>query len=153
MLDNIPDLREKSESGSIVFGTIDSFLLNRLTLGSAHATDVTNASRTSLMDLKTLQWDDGMLELFGVPGKALPEIRPSSGIFGKTKGLQILQDDIPICGILGDQQAALFGQLCWEPGDAKISYGTGCFLLSNTGDRPVFSRHGLLTTVSRQIQD
>lgn len=153
MLENISGLREKAEKGAAVFGTIDTFLLHRLTMGAVHATDATNASRTSLMDLKTLVWDDEMLALFEVPRAALPEIRPSSGVIGKTRGLQFLPDDIPICGILGDQQAALFGQLCWEPGDAKITYGTGCFLLSNTGTKPVFSKNKLLTTVAWQIGD
>lgn len=153
MLDNVPGLRDNANAGSIVFGTIDNFLLHRLTLGAAHKTDVSNASRTSLMNLKTLDWDDEMLEIFGVPKKALPSIHGSSEIFGHTKGLQVLRDGIPVAGILGDQQAALFGQLCTNPGDAKITYGTGCFLLANTGDKPFFSKNGMLTTVAWKIKD
>jgi glycerol kinase len=135
------------KSGAAVFGTIDSYLLYRMT-GGVHGTDVTNASRTLLMDLKTCQWDDELLDIFGVPRKALPEIFASCIEYGKTKNFAGLPDGIPITGIAGDQQAALFGQACFERGMGKCTYGTGAFVLVNTGSRPVFSRHRLLTTVA-----
>lgn len=146
LLKNVPGLREKADSGAAVFGTIDSFLLHRLT--GAFSTDVSNASRLMLMDLRTLTWDRRMLETFGVSENCLPAIRPSAGEFGRTKGLDFLPDGIPVAGILGDQQAALFGQLCLEAGDAKCTYGTGSFLMCNTGSDILYSRHGLLTTVA-----
>ena len=151
LLDNVDGVRSKADKGNVVFGTIDTFLLFRMTMGETFKTDATNASRTSLMNIKSVEWDDELLEMFQVPKKALPEIRSSSEIYGKTKGMRILPDGIPICGILGDQQAALFGQLCTEPGDAKITYGTGCFLLANTGKEPFFSKNSLLTTVAWQM--
>ncbi|MGZ3684274.1 MAG: glycerol kinase GlpK [Bdellovibrionota bacterium] len=151
LLKNVPGLGEKAASGDAIFGTIDTFLLHRLTGGAAYATDVSNASRLMLMDLKSLAWDPRLLKTFGVPVMALPQIMPSAGEFGRTKGLGVLPDGIPIAGILGDQQAALFGQLCLSPGDAKCTYGTGSFLMCNTGSEIVYSKHGLLTTVAWKI--
>ncbi len=151
ILDNVQGAKDKAESGDLAFGTIDTFLLNRMTMGAVHKTDVTNASRTLLMNLESLEWDEKMLELIGVPRSTLPEICSSSEIYGKTKAMQVLPDGIPICGILGDQQAALLGQMCLDKGDAKITYGTGCFLLVNTGDKPMPSENGLLTTLAWKI--
>ena len=153
LLDNVKGARARAERGELAFGTIDSVLLWRLTGGAVHATDVTNASRTLLMNLATRQWDDELLALFGVPRALLPEIRPSAGVFGTTKGLRSLPDGIPIAGMAGDQQAALVGQGCFEVGEAKCTYGTGAFLLMNAGDKPVTSTHGLLSTVGWQIGD
>ena len=151
MLENVRGAREKAESGQLAFGTIDSFLVWRLTNGAAHVTDVSNASRTLLMDLHGCVWDGGLLELFGVPRAVLPEIRSSSEVYGTTKNVRGLPDGIPVCGIAGDQQAALFGQACFRPGDAKCTYGTGAFLLQNVGPEPLPSKHGLLTTVAWKI--
>ena len=151
LLENVRFAREKAESGSLAFGTIDSFLTWRLTNGAAHVTDVSNASRTLLMDLRSCEWDSSLLELFGVPRSVLPEIRSSSELYGTTKNVRGLPDGIPVCGIAGDQQAALFGQACFHPGDAKCTYGTGAFLLQNVGTEPVVSKHGLLTTVAWKI--
>jgi len=150
MLSNVSGLSAAAHAGEIAFGTIDTYLVWRLT-GGAHATDVTNASRTLLMDLSTLAWSDELLETIGVPKQVLPEIVPSSGVIGKTKGMPGLPDGIPIAGIAGDQQAALFGQACFSPGEAKCTYGTGAFILINTGDQPVASRSGLLTTVAWKL--
>ena len=150
-LKNISGLREKAAAGEAIFGTIDSFLLYRLTFGQVHATDVSNASRTLLMDLKSCAWDKELLDVFGIPEGSLPKIMSSSEVYGRTKNLQVIPDGIPICGILGDQQAALFGQLCIEPGETKITYGTGCFLMTNTGQTPVYSKHGMLTTLGWKI--
>jgi len=153
MLENIPDLRQAAEEGKAVFGNIDTWLLWNLTGGvdgGLHYTDVTNASRTLMMDLQTLDWDDEILRTLSVPRKMLPEIKASSQIYGKAKGLL---EGMPVSGILGDQQAALFGQTCFEPGEAKNTYGTGCFMLINTGNKPVASRCGLLTTVGYKIGD
>ena len=151
LLENVRFAREKAEGGSLAFGTIDSFLAWRLTNGTAHVTDVSNASRTLLMDLRTCEWDGALLELFGVPRAVLPEIRSSSEVYGSTRNVRGLPDGIPVCGIAGDQQAALFGQACFHPGDAKCTYGTGAFLLQNVGTEPVVSQHGLLTTVAWRI--
>jgi glycerol kinase len=151
LLENVRFAREKAESGSLAFGTIDSFLTWRLTNGAAHVTDVSNASRTLLMDLRACEWDSSLLELFGVPRSVLPEIRSSSELYGTTKNVRGLPDGIPVCGIAGDQQAALFGQACFHPGDAKCTYGTGAFLLQNVGAEPVVSKHGLLSTVAWKI--
>ncbi len=151
ILDNVDGAKEKAKKGDLAFGTIDTFLLNRMTMGQVYKTDVSNASRTLLMDLKTLDWDEDLLSLFGVPKSTLPTICSSSEIYGKTKAMQVLPDGIPICGILGDQQAALLGQMCLEKGDAKITYGTGCFLLVNTGKEIRPSKNGLLTTVAWKI--
>ncbi len=151
LLDNVKGAREKAEAGALAFGTIDSFLVWRLTGGAAHVTDVSNASRTLLMDLRTREWDRGLMDLFGVPRSVLPEIRSSSEVYGTTRGIKVLPDGIPVAGIAGDQQAALFGQACFEPGEAKCTYGTGAFLLQNTGTEPVLSSHGLLTTVAWKV--
>ena len=153
LLDNVKGLEQRATRGEIAFGTIDSVLLWRLTGGLVHATDVTNASRTLLMDLAARRWDDGLCSLLGVPKEVLPEIRPSSGIFGVTKGIKVLPDGIPIAGVAGDQQAALVGQACFTAGEAKCTYGTGAFLLMNAGPLPVSSKHGLLGTVAWQIGD
>ena len=137
----------------MAFGTIDSFIINRMTAGQLHITDVTNASRTSLMNLETLDWDDELLQIFGIPKSTLPQIRSSSEFYGKTKNLHVLPDGIPICGNLGDQHAALLGQVCINPGDTKITYGTGSFLLTNVGGKIVYSNNGLLTTVAWKIKN
>src|SRR5205823_6371060 len=139
------------ERGELAFGTVDSALLWKLTGGAVHATDVTNASRTLLMNLTTRAWDDELLALFGVPRQVLPEIRPSAGELGRTKGVRGLPDGIPIAGVAGDQQAAMVGQACFAEGEAKCTYGTGAFLLMNAGPKPVTSKHGLLGTVAWQI--
>ncbi|TRO80240.1 glycerol kinase GlpK [Trichloromonas acetexigens] len=151
MLRRFPELRRQADSGRLAFGTVDSFLAWRLSGGACHLTDVSNASRTLLMNLHTLAWDEELLGILDIPPRLLPEIRPSADIHGHTRGLDVLPDGIPIAGIAGDQQSALFGQLCFETGEAKCTYGTGAFLLENTGNRPVVSRNGLLTTVAWQI--
>ena len=153
LLDNVKGLEQKAARGDLAFGTIDTMLLWRLTGGVVHATDVTHASRTLLMDLASRRWDDELCALFGVPKAMLPEIRPSAGVFGVTKGVKGLPDGIPIAGIAGDQQAAMVGQACFAPGEAKCTYGTGAFLLINSGPQPVRSKHGLLSTVAWQIGD
>ncbi len=150
MLGNVGGLAASAKAGEIAFGTIDTFLIWRLT-GGLHVTDVTNASRTLLMDLSTLAWSDELCETVGVPKQVLPEIVASSGSIGKTKGVPGLPDGVPIAGIAGDQQSALFGQACFSPGDAKCTYGTGAFILMNTGDKPVASKSGLLTTVGWKL--
>ena len=147
LLKHVPGLKRQVASGAAVFGTVDAWLLFRLTGGASFATDHTNASRTMLYDITRHDWDPALLKLFGVPRRALPEIRPSSGTFGVTTAGD-LGHAIPITGIAGDQQAALFGQGCWRAGQAKNTYGTGAFLLLNTGKRRAVSRHGLLTTVA-----
>lgn len=151
LLKNVPLATELSRQGHLLAGTVDTFLLWRLSGKSEHKTDVSNASRTMLMDLETTQWDPALLKLFSVPKDILPEICGSSQVFGKTKGLSFLPDGIPISGIAGDQQAALFGQVCFQSGDAKCTYGTGSFLLMNTGTRLVRSKHDLLTTVAWRL--
>ncbi len=145
ILDHVEGARDKARRGEILFGTVDTWLLWKLTNGKVHATDYTNASRTMLYDIHKLDWDDELLEALEIPRAMLPEVRPSCGIFGYTE-LQGVQ--IPIAGIAGDQQAALFGQTCFAPGDAKNTYGTGCFLLMNTGETPFASKNGLLTTIA-----
>ena len=153
LLDNIPELREDAENGKAVFGTIDSYLVWKLTGGKIFIADVTNASRYLLMNLRTLKWDEKMLSLFGIPEKALPEIVPSAGrIYGYTETDGPFDAAVAIAGILGDQQAALFGQACFKPGTGKCTYGTGCFLLANIGKNVCFSKNGLLTTVAYQIE-
>jgi glycerol kinase len=147
MLDNIPGLREAANRGDAIFGNVDTFLIWHLT-GGAHVTDVTNASRTMLMDLQTLDWDAETLEIMAIPRQMLPEIRPSSQVFGTAKGLLA---GVPIAAALGDQQAALVGQTCLSPGEAKNTYGTGCFMLLNTGEAIVPSKNGLLTTVAYKM--
>ena len=146
-----PRARERAEKGELAFGTIDTFLIHRLTSGAVHATDVTNASRTLLMDLAKLAWDDEMLAMFKVPRAVLPKIVPSAGHVATTRGAGFLPDGIPITGIAGDQQAALFGQACFAEGDVKCTYGTGAFALMNVGATPTKSKHGLVTTVAWQI--
>jgi glycerol kinase len=153
LLDASRKTREKAESGDLCFGTIDSYLVWRLTGGAAHVTDASNASRTLLMDLRTLTWDRELLELFSVPRVILPEIRSSSEVYGATKNVRNFPDGIPVAGIAGDQQAALFGQACFAVGEGKCTYGTGAFLLQNVGGEPVASRQGLLTTVAWKIGD
>ncbi|MEG4202542.1 glycerol kinase GlpK [Microcoleus sp. Pol7_A1] len=147
MLDNISGLREAADRGDAIFGNVDTFLIWHLT-GGAHITDVTNASRTMLMDLQTLDWDAETLEIMAIPRQMLPEIRPSSQVFGTAKGLLA---GVPIAAALGDQQAALVGQTCFSPGEAKNTYGTGCFMLLNTGEAIVRSKNGLLTTVAYKM--
>ena len=142
-----PDLRRRAESGELAAGTIDSWLIHRLTAGRVHATDPTNASRTLLYALRAGGWDDTMLELFEVPRALLPEVRRSSGDFGVAAG-EALGVEVPVAGVAGDQQAALFGQGCWRAGLAKNTYGTGAFLLLHTGAEAVASEHGLLTTAA-----
>ena len=152
LLDHVPGLRYAAEKGDVVFGTIDAWLLYNLTGGKVIATDATNASRYMLMDIETLQWDDDMLRLFGIPRQSLPAIVPSVGrVYGTTVLDGPFLGEVPVCGILGDQQAALFGQACFSEGLGKCTYGTGCFLLSNTGSRLVFSKMGLISTVAYQF--
>jgi glycerol kinase len=148
LLANVPGLRQKADAGQARFGTVDTFLIHRLSGGSAFVTDATNASRTLLFDLHTLDFSDELCALFGVPRSALPRVVPSQGICAETRGVPGLRDGIPIAGIAGDQQAALFGQLCHKPGEAKCTYGTGAFMLLNVGTRPVPSQSGLVTTVA-----
>ena len=152
ILNNVEGAKELAKAGDLLFGNIDSYLVWKLTggqRGGVHVTDVTNASRTQLMDLNTLSWDKGQLELFGIPESMMPRIASSSEVYGLAQPAEV--KDIPIAGILGDQQAALFGQTCFEPGQAKNTYGTGCFLLMNTGTEPVLSKYGLLTTVAFKL--
>ena len=145
ILDHVPGAREKAEAGELLFGTVDTWLVWKLTGGKVHVTDRTNASRTMLYNIRTLDWDEKLLQALDIPRSILPEVRDSSEIYGYTN---IQGVDVPVAGIAGDQQAALFGQGCFAPGDAKNTYGTGCFLLMNTGDKPCASRNGLLTTVA-----
>jgi glycerol kinase len=152
ILNNVPGAREQAKAGDLLFGNVDSYLVWKLTggpSGGIHVTDVTNASRSQLMDLATLNWDKAQLELFGIPEAMMPRIASSSEVYGLAQPAEV--KDIPIAGILGDQQAALFGQTCFEPGQAKNTYGTGCFLLMNTGTEPVLSKYGLLTTVAFKL--
>jgi glycerol kinase len=146
ILENVPGARRKAENGELLFGNLDTWLLWNLT--GAHITDVTNASRTLLMNIQTLDWDEQNLELMGIPRSMLPKICSSSEIYGQARGDL---DGIPVAGVLGDQQAALFGQTCFSPGEAKNTYGTGCFMLLNTGETPVPSKSGLLTTLAYKI--
>jgi glycerol kinase len=151
ILDHVPDARRRAARGQLAFGTVDSWLLWKLTRGRVHATDVSNASRTLCLDLARGEWDDRMCALLDVPREVLPDIVDSSGVCGETAELGWLPRGVPIAGIAGDQQAALFGQACFKPGDAKNTYGTGCFALINTGANPVLSSHGLLTTIAWRI--
>lgn len=146
-------LRGRAESGALAGGTVDSFLIWRLTGGRVHATDATNASRTLLLNLKTVAWDDDLCRFFGVPRAVLPEVRPSAADFGTTRGLDFLPDGLPIAGVAGDQQAALFGQHGFTAGEAKCTYGTGAFFLVHAGDRPTLSRHRLLCTLAASRGD
>ncbi|HJQ32925.1 MAG TPA: glycerol kinase GlpK [Pyrinomonadaceae bacterium] len=151
LLENTDGLCERAAGGEVAFGTVDSWLVWKLTGGRAHVTDVSNASRTLLFDINSLTWDDELLALFGVPRAALPEVLPSSFIYGHTDPSAFFGARVPVAGLAGDQQSALFGQACFEPGSAKNTYGTGSFLLMNTGTAPVRSRAGLLTTVAWQL--
>ena len=148
LLRHVKGLAARARRGEIAFGTVDTWLLWKLTGGAVHATEPTNASRTMLFGLRALGWDDTLLARFGVPRKVLPEVGPSSGEFGRTRGVPGLRDGIPIAGMAGDQQSALFGQGCVTPGTSKNTYGTGCFLLTHTGAKPVISKAGLITTVA-----
>lgn len=152
LLDNVSGARKRATAGELAGGTIDSFLLWRLTNGKVHATDVSNASRTMLMNIDKGEWDKDLMKTFKVPAALLPTIRPSSGEFGVTEHVPGLPDGIPITGIAGDQQAALFGQACFKSGDAKCTFGTGSFLLMNTGAKRIRSKHGILTTVAWQLK-
>ena len=151
-LDNVNSLPKEVEAKRAIAGTVDTFLTWKLT-GGAHVTDVTNASRTLLMDLETLSWDDDLCSILGVPKSILPEIRSCSEIYGRTRDVPGLPDGIPVCGMAGDQQAALFGQTCFKEGEAKCTYGTGGFLLMNTGTTPVRSKNRLLTTIAWKVND
>lgn len=147
ILDNVPGARERARRGELLFGTVETWLIWKMTKGRIHVTDYSNASRTMLFNINTLQWDDEILTELDIPRCMLPEVRPSSCIYGETDP-SFLGGPIPIAGAAGDQQAALFGQTCFIPGEAKNTYGTGCFLLMNTGDTPVFSKNGLITTIA-----
>lgn len=150
ILDNVPGARKRAEEGKLLFGTVDSWLVWRLTRGTVHVTDVSNAARTMLFNINTLEWDEELLTLFDIPSTMLPEVKQSSEVYGHTTST-IFAHEVPIAGIAGDQQAALFGQMCIEPGSVKNTYGTGCFLLMNTGDKPTFSENRLLTTIAWKI--
>jgi glycerol kinase len=148
LLENVAGARSQAQAGQLAFGTIDTFLIWRLTGGARHVTDVSNASRTLLLNLKTAAWDDDLCKFLSVPRAVLPDVLPSSGEFGRTRGLDFLPDGIPITGVAGDQQASLFGQCCFSPGDAKCTYGTGAFMLVHTGFEPIASKTRLLTTLA-----
>ena len=150
ILENVPGAREKAQKGLLRFGTVDSWLVWNLSGGTVHVTDVTNASRTMLFNINTLSWDEDLLDLLGVPASMMPKVVSSSEIYGYTN---LLGPDIPIAGMAGDQQSALFGQMCTEPGAVKNTYGTGCFLLMNTGEKPIMSQNNLLTTIAWKIGD
>ncbi len=151
-LENVPGAREKAEDGRLRFGTVDTWLIWMLTRGEVHVTDVSNASRTMLFNIHSLEWDKELLNLFGIPASMMPAVKSSSEIYGTTKST-IFAHEVPIAGIAGDQQAALFGQMCTEPGSVKNTYGTGCFLLMNSGERPIMSSNNLLTTIAWKIGD
>ena len=150
ILDNVEDARKKAENGELAFGTIDTWLTWKLTNGEVHVTDVSNASRTMLFNIHSLQWDEELLKLFDIPAAVLPEVKPSSKIYGVTGNI-VPDSRIPVAGIAGDQQSALFGQMCTQPGMVKNTYGTGCFMLMNTGEKVIASKNNLLTTVAWQI--
>ncbi len=152
ILENVPGAREKAEEGRLRFGTVDTWLIWMLTRGEVHVTDVSNASRTMLFNIHTLEWDRELLDLFGIPASMMPAVKSSSEVYGYTK-TTLFAHEVPIAGIAGDQQAALFGQMCTEPGSVKNTYGTGCFLLMNSGERPIMSSNNLLTTVAWKIGD
>ena len=152
ILDNVPGAREKAERGDLLFGTVETWLIWKLTKGAVHITDYSNASRTMLFNINTLQWDDEILEELNIPKSMLPTPKPSSCIYG-TADPSFLGGPIPIAGAAGDQQAALFGQCCFDAGEAKNTYGTGCFLLMNTGEKPIESQNGLLTTIAASGKD
>ena len=148
ILDNVEGAREKAENGELLFGTVDTWLIWNLTRGKVHVTDYTNAARTMLYNIKELKWDDEILEILDIPKSMLPDVKPSSYVYGHTDEGMLSGAQIPIAGCAGDQQAALFGQTCFEEGSAKNTYGTGCFMLMNTGENIVESKHGLLTTIA-----
>lgn len=150
ILDNVDGAREKAEKGKLAFGTVDSWIIWRLTRGEIHITDVTNASRTMIYNIHDLKWDEDLLKLFDIPISMMPEVKPSSELYGHTK-TTIFASKVPIAGIAGDQQAALFGQMCLDKGMVKNTYGTGCFILMNTGDKPVVSKNNLITTIAWQL--
>ena len=152
LLDHVPGARERAERGEILFGTVETWLIWRLTGGKVHVTDYSNASRTMLFNIHTLQWDEELLELFDIPASMMPAVKSSSEVYGATK-TTIFAHKVPIAGIAGDQQAALFGQMCVEPGSVKNTYGTGCFLLMNSGEKPIASANNLLTTIAWKIGD
>ncbi len=147
ILDNVPGVRARAENGELLFGTVETWLIWKLTKGRVHVTDYSNASRTMLFNINTLQWDDEILAELNIPKCMLPEVKPSSCVYGETDS-QFFGAPVAIGGAAGDQQAALFGQTCFEPGEAKNTYGTGCFMLMNTGEKPVFSNNGLVTTIA-----
>ncbi len=147
ILDNVEGAREKANEGKLLFGTVETWLIWKLTGGRVHVTDYSNASRTMMFNINTLKWDEDILKLLDIPESMLPEVRPSSEIYGMT-ARDLFGSEIPIAGAAGDQQAALFGQNCFNAGDAKNTYGTGCFMLMNTGDKPIFSKNGLVTTIA-----
>ena len=147
ILDNVPGARARAERGELCFGTVDTYLLWQLSEGRIYATDYTNASRTMLFNIHTLQWDEDLLRLFSIPREMLPEVRPSSSFYGCTSD-RVFGREVPVCGVAGDQQSALYGQLCTSAGEAKSTFGTGCFLLMNTGEKAVESQSGLITTVA-----
>lgn len=152
ILDHVPGARERAEKGKLLFGTVDTWLIWRLTRGEVHVTDVSNASRTMLFNINTLEWDQELLDLFDIPRSMMPEVKSSSEVYGHTK-TTIFAHKVPIAGIAGDQQAALFGQMCTEPGMVKNTYGTGCFLLMNSGEKPILSKNNLITTIAWKIGD
>ena len=147
ILDNVPGVRERAEAGDLLFGTVETWLIWNLTAGRVHVTDYTNASRTMLFNINTLEWDEDILKELGIPKSMLPAVKPSSILFGETES-SIFGSPIKIAGAAGDQQCALFGQCCFDKGDVKNTYGTGCFMLINTGEKPVFSKNGLVTTIA-----
>ena len=152
ILENVPGARKRADEGKLRFGTVDTWLIWMLTRGEVHVTDVTNASRTMLFNIHTLEWDKELLNLFGIHESMMPEVKSSSEIYGYTK-TTLFAHEVPIAGIAGDQQAALFGQMCTEPGSVKNTYGTGCFMLMNSGERPIMSSNNLLTTIAWKIGD
>ncbi|MDE5644385.1 MAG: glycerol kinase GlpK [Muribaculaceae bacterium] len=152
ILDHVPGAREKANAGKLRFGTVDCWLIACLTRFKVHATDVTNAARTMLFNINTLEWDKDLLQLFDIPESMLPEVKPSSGIMGYTT-TTLFAHELPVAGVAGDQQAALFGQMCVKPGAVKNTYGTGCFLLMNSGDKPIVSKNRLLSTIAWKIGD
>ncbi|MBC8221024.1 MAG: glycerol kinase GlpK [Proteobacteria bacterium] len=152
ILQNVPQAQKLADQGKLCFGTVDSWLIWKLTGGRVHATEISNASRTQVFNIEACEWDAEILARFGIPVETLPEVKPSSGLIA-TVNPELFGGAAPISGVAGDQQAALFGQACFEPGMTKNTYGTGCFMISNTGSEPVFSKHGLLTTIAWQIED
>ncbi len=152
ILENVPGARKKADEGKLRFGTVDTWLIWMLTRGEVHVTDVTNASRTMLFNIHTLEWDKELLQLFDIPESMMPQVKSSSEVYGHTK-TTLFAHEVPIAGIAGDQQAALFGQMCTEPGSVKNTYGTGCFMLMNSGEKPIMSSNNLLTTVAWKIGD